>query len=83
MEKLRFDLYYLKHYSLWLDIQIMAETVSMIFVRSRHGQELIHDWPQDKPHIANTTTDFPHVVENFHQTSNEPGHQALRRGDAA
>jgi exopolysaccharide biosynthesis polyprenyl glycosylphosphotransferase len=33
LEKLRFDLYYLKHYSLWLDIRIMFETALMILAR--------------------------------------------------
>lgn len=33
MEKLRFDLYYLKHYSLWLDIRILFETAAMVFAQ--------------------------------------------------
>lgn len=32
MEKLRFDLYYLKHYSFWLDLRILLLTVKTIFV---------------------------------------------------
>lgn len=31
IEKLHFDLYYLKHYSLWLDIRILLETIRIIF----------------------------------------------------
>jgi lipopolysaccharide/colanic/teichoic acid biosynthesis glycosyltransferase len=38
LEKLRFDLYYLKHYSLWLDIRIMLETALMIFARGRSAR---------------------------------------------
>ncbi len=30
LEKLRFDLYYIKHYSLWLDIRILLETVRIV-----------------------------------------------------
>jgi len=83
MEKLRFDLYYLKHYSIWLDIQILAETATMIFVRSRQNHDLAQDRTHDHPRDTDTATDFPHVVENFHQTANMPRRQAIRRGDAA
>jgi exopolysaccharide biosynthesis polyprenyl glycosylphosphotransferase len=38
LEKLRFDLYYLKHYSLWLDIRIMLETALMIFARGHSAR---------------------------------------------
>lgn len=31
LEKLRFDLYYLKHYSLWFDILILVETIRIVF----------------------------------------------------
>lgn len=30
IEKLRFDLYYIKHYSLWLDARILLETVKVV-----------------------------------------------------
>jgi len=30
LEKLRYDLYYVKHYSLWLDIRILAMTISVV-----------------------------------------------------
>jgi exopolysaccharide biosynthesis polyprenyl glycosylphosphotransferase len=32
IEKLRFDLYYIKHYSLWLDIKILFETVKVVLL---------------------------------------------------
>jgi len=35
IEKLRFDLYYVKHYSFWLDLRIIAETVKVVVM----GQE--------------------------------------------
>lgn len=31
IEKLRFDLYYLKHYSLWFDLAIIVETIRIVF----------------------------------------------------
>jgi len=31
MEKIRYDFYYLKHMSLWLDLKIMLETVKIMF----------------------------------------------------
>jgi exopolysaccharide biosynthesis polyprenyl glycosylphosphotransferase len=34
MEKLRFDLYYIKHYSLWFDIRILFETVRIVLMGS-------------------------------------------------
>lgn len=30
MEKLRYDLYYVKHYSIWLDIRILFETIKVV-----------------------------------------------------
>lgn len=35
IEKLRFDLYYVKHYSLWLDLRIVFETMKVVLL----GQE--------------------------------------------
>lgn len=32
MEKLRYDLYYIKHLSVWLDIRILCETVKIVFL---------------------------------------------------
>jgi len=32
IEKLRFDLYYIKHYSIWLDIKILLETVKVVLL---------------------------------------------------
>lgn len=32
IEKLRFDLYYIKHYSLWLDAKILLETVKIVLL---------------------------------------------------
>ncbi len=45
MEKLCFDLYYLKHYSLWLDLRILFETAGMVFSRA----DQLLDQPSDQP----------------------------------
>lgn len=84
MEKLRFDLYYLKHYSLWLDIRILIETVTMIFVTSRSAQAQTADRPQDQPRVADIATDLSEMVEKkIQRASNRAGLQAIRRRDTA
>ncbi len=77
MEKLRFDLYYLKHYSLWLDIRILAETVAMVFVRDRQ----VRDQTQDQPRRADTATDLSDMVQKIHRAASKPGPQTIRRRD--
>jgi exopolysaccharide biosynthesis polyprenyl glycosylphosphotransferase len=79
MEKLRFDLYYLKHYSLWLDLRILVETVAMIFVRSHP----VRDQAQDQPQVADTETDLSDRVQKFPRAADKPRHQAIRRRDTA
>jgi lipopolysaccharide/colanic/teichoic acid biosynthesis glycosyltransferase len=41
MEKLRYDLYYIKHYSLFLDLKIMAETVKVVLTGRASAPERI------------------------------------------
>lgn len=36
IEKLRFDLYYIKHYSLWLDARILLETIKVVVLGHEH-----------------------------------------------
>jgi len=79
MEKLRFDLYYLKHYSLWLDLRILVETVAMIFVHSPQ----VREQAQDQPCVADTATDLTEMVEKIHRAANQPRHQAIPRRDTA
>jgi exopolysaccharide biosynthesis polyprenyl glycosylphosphotransferase len=38
IEKMRYDLFYIKHYSLWLDLRILLETVGIV-LRGREGVE--------------------------------------------
>jgi exopolysaccharide biosynthesis polyprenyl glycosylphosphotransferase len=42
IEKLRYDLYYIKHYSLWLDIRILFETVRIVLL-GRSSGEPVHE----------------------------------------
>jgi lipopolysaccharide/colanic/teichoic acid biosynthesis glycosyltransferase len=35
IEKMRFDLYYIKHYSLWLDLRILFETIRVVLVGNK------------------------------------------------
>ena len=45
IEKLRYDLHYVKHMSLWLDMQILFETVA-VMLRGRGGLETAIDTPR-------------------------------------
>lgn len=38
MEKLRYDLYYVKHHSIWLDIRILLETIKIVLIGSGTGE---------------------------------------------
>ncbi len=53
LEKLRFDLYYIKHYSLWLDLRILAETVVIVLSGSGYtSREQIRPRPGAKGDLA-------------------------------
>lgn len=52
IEKLRFDLYYVKHYSIWLDLQILFETVAVVIL----GKESTERSPEDKDVAAETNS---------------------------
>jgi hypothetical protein len=50
VEKIRYDLYYVKHRSLWLDLRILLETIRVIlFRRGSEGVvsavEALPGWP--------------------------------------
>lgn len=56
MEKLRFDLYYLKHYSLWLDLRIIFETFSIVLTgHRRQANQLQEDQSPENRTRTNTT----------------------------
>lgn len=38
MEKLRYDLYYIKHYSIWMDIRILFETARIVLLGNGSGE---------------------------------------------
>lgn len=38
IEKLRYDLYYIKHCSAWLDLRILFETIKVVLVGHAHGR---------------------------------------------
>ena len=81
IEKLRYDLYYLKHYSIWLDIKVLVETITMIFTRSSMVQDQTHEVPHDQMRIVSSTIDHSDIVKIFPRIANKPRHQAIRRGD--
>ena len=83
MEKLRFDLYYLKHYSLWLDLRILVETVAMIFTRSQPVQDKTSGRAQDQSLGADAETDLPDRAEQVRPATNKPRQQAFRKRDVA
>lgn len=83
MEKLRFDLYYLKHYSLWLDIRILVETVTMMFARSQQVQDQTTERPQEQPLVPDTATDLPDLAGQIHPAVNRPRQQAFRSRNVA
>ena len=49
IEKLKFDLYYIKHYSLWLDIRILFETIGIVIkghgASEKYGNATAHRTP--------------------------------------
>jgi exopolysaccharide biosynthesis polyprenyl glycosylphosphotransferase len=46
MEKLRYDLYYVKHYSIWLDVRILLETCKIVLLGGGAGEAV---QPQRSP----------------------------------
>jgi len=83
MEKLRFDLYYLKHYSLWLDLRILVETLTMIFARSQQVQDQTTEQPQEQQLDPDTATDLPGVAEQSQPAVDQPEPQAFRSRNVA
>jgi len=95
MEKLRFDLYYLKHCSLWLDIRILIETVNMVFGRSHQVedrapagiedrlQERPQENTQDRQRVINSAKDLSGMAETIQPVANKPRQQVIRSRDVA
>ena len=83
MEKLRFDLYYLKHYSLWLDIRILFETVTMIFARSHKVQAQATDRPHEEQLVADRATNRPDMAGQIHLAVERSRSRAIRSRNVA
>ena len=45
IEKLRYDLYYIKHYSIWLDMRILFETVKVVLLGHRRLERAVEAAP--------------------------------------
>lgn len=45
IEKLRYDLYYIKHYSIWLDMRILFETVKVVLLGHRRLEQAVKAVP--------------------------------------
>ncbi|MFI4967235.1 MAG: sugar transferase [Gammaproteobacteria bacterium] len=41
IEKLRYDLYYIKHYSIWMDMRILFETVKVVLLGHRRLEQTV------------------------------------------
>ena len=58
IEKLRFDLYYVKHYSIWLDLRILIETVSVVVfgrefaTETESGEPIKSDVKRPRPRLT-------------------------------
>jgi exopolysaccharide biosynthesis polyprenyl glycosylphosphotransferase len=58
IEKLRFDLYYVKHYSIWLDLRILLETVAVVVfgrefaTETESGEPIKPDAPRPRPRLT-------------------------------
>jgi exopolysaccharide biosynthesis polyprenyl glycosylphosphotransferase len=60
-EKMRYDLYYLKHMSLWFDIKILLDTVKIIF-SGQGSEQTLHTGSDPQAGTANTETSVVNFV---------------------
>jgi exopolysaccharide biosynthesis polyprenyl glycosylphosphotransferase len=59
IEKLRYDLYYIKHFSLWLDMRILFETVKVVLLGHRRLTRDVEMAPAMDGGVDSTTEDRP------------------------
>src|SRR5438034_4899422 len=56
IEKMRYDLYYIKHRSLWLDLRILAYTLRVLFVDAPNHESVrsapSYGWHSTTPRVA-------------------------------
>ncbi len=60
-EKMRYDLYYLKHMSLWFDIKILLDTVKIVF-SGQGSEQNRHTSSDPQPGTTNTETSVVNFV---------------------
>lgn len=76
IEKLRFDLYYVKHYSFWLDIRILLETVKVVVMGHEvgDGEEIQAEAVEAKAGRASVAPSMaPKVpLSKYHRESSAP-----------
>jgi exopolysaccharide biosynthesis polyprenyl glycosylphosphotransferase len=59
IEKLRYDLYYIKHFSVWLDIRILFETVKVVLLGHRRSVRDVEMAPAMDGGVDSTHHDRP------------------------
>jgi exopolysaccharide biosynthesis polyprenyl glycosylphosphotransferase len=65
IEKLRFDLYYVKHYSIWMDLRILLETVAVVVfgrefaTETESGEPIKPDVKRPRPRLTAIAADDP------------------------
>ena len=79
MEKLRYDLYYIKHYSPLLDLRILFETVKVVFLGHRKVKS---GAVQDQVEMRAGDENIP-VIPGLSKTLDSPAASAAERRSAA
>ena len=85
LEKLRYDLYYVKHYSLWLDLRILFLTVGVIFKGGALDRENDPAGPSGSPEPApGTCVKGIHVQDGLlnNASATVAGEPIVAAGDA-
>lgn len=72
MEKLRFDLYYIKHYSVWLDLRILMMTLAVI-ARGRGSGRSIERMSPQGPGEARSTSPLLDMPPRQEEKNSELG----------
>src|SRR5438876_1195089 len=70
MEKIRYDFYYLKHMSFWLDLRILFETVKTVFSRSGSREETLPAGEAVTRHLG--SAGLPHAKVDLRVQRPEP-----------
>lgn len=76
IEKLRYDLYYIKHFSIWLDVRILFETVKVVLLGHRRLADDVEMAPAMEGGVDSTGQDqslMPGLAEVPPQHLQRPG----------